>query len=201
MKPTSISLLTLPCLVLLFATKAVGQLETPKPHNPLPFVQTFDPTRYLGTWYEVARLPTRIQPPETLAMAEYSPGKSDGHISVKNTAFDVAGRKLSEIHGQAKLAEGDPPGRLLVAFGPAFPDAPNYHVLHVDQDYQYAVVGVPDRQSLWILARKVPVPDKAFRRLRDLAQEAGFEVVKLIVAPWSNIEKIPGAAQDSAVKP
>ena len=79
---------------------------------------------------------------------------------------------------------GEPPGRLLVAFGPNLPKEPNYHVLHVDEDYQFAVVGVPDRKSLWILARKVPVPEQKLKELRAIAAKAGFDTAKLEVGQW-----------------
>ncbi len=70
-----------------------------------------------------------------------------------------------------------------------FQPRPNYHVLHVDKDYRYAVVGVPDRKSLWILAREVPISKETFDSLREIAQKSGFDVSKLIVAPWDKIPK------------
>jgi apolipoprotein D and lipocalin family protein len=177
--------------LLLAALATSGMAEDTKgaAAQALPWVQDFQPARYFGKWYEVARLPTPIQPVDTLAIAEYSAGEKAGQVIVKNSAFDKTGRKLSDIQGQAKLAEGNPPGRLLVAFGPAFPPSQNYHVLHVDKDYRYAVVGVPDRKSLWILAREVPISKEAFDSLRGIAQKAGFDVSKLIVAPWDKVPK------------
>ena len=176
-------------LVAALTTSVMAQDTATAIWQELPFVQDFQPARYLGKWYEVARLPTPIQPADTLATAEYSAGDKPGQVIVKNSAFDKTGRKLSEIKGQAKLADGNPPGRLLVAFGPALPTRPNYHVLHVDKDYRFAVVGVPDRKSLWILAREVPISKETFHSLREIAQKSGFDVSKLIVAPWAKIPK------------
>lgn len=172
-----------------FAPVAFGEDKEPEEVEPLPFVRDFDPGRYLGIWHEVARLPTAIQPPGTLAKAEYTAGKEEGSVKVKNTAFDKRGKKLSDIEGKAKLAEGDPPGRLLVSFGPVLPEAPNYHVMHVDKDYRYAVVGVPDRKAMWILAREVPVAAETLDRLREIGRKAGFDVDKLLIAPWDKIQK------------
>ena len=188
-------------VITLAASISAAQDKAPDPPEALPFVRDFDAKRYLGRWYEVARLPTRIQPAQTLAVAEYSAGKEAGRIVVKNTALDAKGNTLAEIQGHARPAEGDPPGRLLVAFGPIVPMVPNYHVMHVDKDYQYAVVGVPDRQSLWILARKVPVDEKTFDSLKEVAREAGFDVSKLIVAPWDKVPKPPEADRDDAATP
>jgi apolipoprotein D and lipocalin family protein len=182
---------------LALVTTAIATAEEKEP-NALPYVRDFKPERYLGKWYEVARLPTPSQPAETLAVAEYTAGKKDGQLTVQNTSFDKAGKKLADITGQAKLAMGDPPGRLLVSFGPVLPETPNYHVIHVDENYRFAVVGVPDRQSLWILAREVPIAEESLKSLREIAQRAGFDVTKLLVAPW---DKIPKAKQGGGGQP
>ena len=162
--------------------------ETDKMH--LPSVVKFEPERYLGKWNEVARLPIAIQPSGTLATAEYSATKEEGKLLVKNTAYDAQGKALSSITGEARIAPGEPPGRLIVSFGPAKPVPPNYYVLHVDKEYQYAVVGVPDRKSLWLLAREVPIAKEKLDELKKIATNAGFDVAELIVAPW---EKVKGS--------
>ncbi|MEQ1826004.1 MAG: lipocalin family protein [Pirellula sp.] len=190
--------ITFHSLMAALATSVMAQDTTATTSQKLPFVQDFQPARYLGKWYEVARLPTPIQPSDTLAIAEYSAGEEAGQVIVKNSAFDKTGRKLSDIKGQAKLADGNPPGRLLVAFGPSLPTRPNYHVLHVDKDYRYAVVGVPDRKSLWILAREVPISKETFVSLREIAQKSGIDVSKLILAPWDKIPKNHEAEPDGA---
>ncbi|MFN0127377.1 MAG: lipocalin family protein [Verrucomicrobiales bacterium] len=195
MKSTTIRGIAFQVLSVVMIATATADDKVP---DPLPFVRDFKPERYLGKWYEVARLPTPIQPAGTLAVAEYAAGKEPGQVTVKNTAFDKGGKKLAEIAGQAKLADGDPPGRLLVSFGPVMPTTPNYHVIHVDEDYRYAVVGVPDRKSLWILAREVPIGEEPLKSLREIAQKAGFDVTKLVVAPWG---QIPKAEQDAAGQP
>ena len=158
----------------------------------LPYVADFDPPRYLGKWHEVARLPMAIQPADTLATAEYSTTGEEGMIAVRNTAYNTQGHQLSAIEGKAKIAAGDPPGRLCVSFGPVTPAEPNYYVIHVDDDYQYAVVGVPGRDSLWILARGVPISEKKLNALRNIADSAGFDVSKLIIAPWDQVEPSDG---------
>jgi apolipoprotein D and lipocalin family protein len=183
--------ITFHALMAVLVTTVAAHDPANSPAQGLPYVEDFQPARFLGKWYEAARLPTPIQPSNTLAVAEYAAGEKVGEITVKNSAFDTTGKKLSDIRGQAKLAEGKPPGRLFVAFGPAFPATPNYHVLHVDKEYRYAVVGVPDRKSLWILAREVPVSKEILDSLREVAQKAGFDVSKLLVAPWDKTSSTP----------
>ena len=181
-----IGILAVKVLSAVMIATATAQDKAP---DPLPFVRDFKPARYLGKWHEVARLPTAIQPAGTLAVAEYTAGREGGQVTVKNTSLDNTGKKLSEIAGQAKLADGDPPGRVLVSFGPVLPETPNYHVIHVDENYRYAVVGVPDRKSLWILAREVPIAEESLKSLREIARKAGFDVTRLIIAPWDKVQK------------
>ena len=149
----------------------------------LPCPENFDPARYLGKWYEVARLPNPVQPAGTLAMAEYAAGKEKGEVIVKNSAYTGEGKLISAIEGKAQLLPNDPP-RLAVSFGPVIPQEPNYFVIHVDEDYQHAVVGNPDRKSLWILSRKVPITKETRESLFAIAKKAGFDTQKLFVAGW-----------------
>ena len=121
-------------------------------------------------------------------------------IVFKNTAYDAAGNVAQVIRGQAKLPEKGPKGRLLVSFGPAFPSEPNYCVLRVDKDYKIALVGSPDRNSLWILSRDVSVPKKRLEGLTALAQKSGYDTSKLIYAKWPESFRINGSKEPDAKK-
>ena len=136
--------LTIISALLLSFNACLAEEQTGGAHDAvrkeLPFVVDFEPARYLGKWYEVARLPVFIQPAGTLAVAEYSAAREEGKVIVKNTAYNAEGKVLATVEGEASIAAGAPPGRLLVRFGPAKPAGPNYFVMHVDKDYQYTVV-------------------------------------------------------------
>lgn len=178
--------------------------ETVQQKQQLPGVADFNPVRYLGKWYEVARLPAPFQPVGTLSVAEYSAGEKAGELKVKNSLFDKQGKKLADISGRAKLAEGVPAGRLLVTFGAEWPAQPNYHVIYIDGQYRYAVVGVEQRSSLWILAREVPIAVETLQSLLEVAKKAGFDLKELQVADWSKkleAENKLDATPDDALKP
>lgn len=181
-------------LMLADANPGTAQDRVEKAGEPgrekLPFVAGFEPARYLGKWYEVARLPVAYQPDDTLAVAEYSATQEGDKLVVKNTAYNAKGELVSTIQGEARLAAGEPPGRLLVAFGPQKPSEPNYYVIHIDKYYRHAVVGVPDRKSLWVLAREVPISLEKLDELRQVAKNAGFDVSKLLVAPWAKVKPL-----------
>lgn len=151
--------------------------------SPLPFPKEFVSSKYLGKWYEAARLPTPAQKDGTLATAEYSVGEKENEIIVFNTAYDSDGKQLANIKGKAQIQPGNPP-RLIVSFGPVTPTEPNYFVMYVDEKYQYAVVGRPNRKSLFILARTVPVPQEKLSELVAIAKKAGFDTDKLEYDAW-----------------
>lgn len=155
----------------------------------LPRPGSFDGVRYLGFWYEAARLPVFYQADDTLAVAHYSATERGDVIGVWNRAFTKDGRLSSEVRGTAKAAKGPPAGRFKVSF-PGIPSVvaavsgPNYHVVWVDEDYEHAIVGTPSRRFLWILSRNAPTEKAVLDELIQRAREAGFDTSRLIVAPW-----------------
>lgn len=179
----------LPNFLRLLCVLPLGALSCCTHAQPLPSVARFEPARYLGSWYEVARLPVFYQPDNTMAKATYGATDKPGRVSVFNESFDLQGKPLKNIRGVADLAPGAPPGRFTVRF-PGVPSlvaaltGPNYYVIHVDADYQHAIVGLPSRKCLWILSRQAPIPQKDLEALIAKAKEAGFATDKLIIAPW-----------------
>jgi apolipoprotein D and lipocalin family protein len=131
------------------------------------------------------------QKDDTLAVAEYSPGKTAGTIGVLNRAVAPDGNVVDSISGTAKLMQDPPPGRLKVSF-PGIPaiiaslGGPNYHVIWVSADYNLAIVGIPSRSMLWILARDPLVARGTLSSLIARAESAGFDTSRLIVAPWTS---------------
>ena len=140
----------------------------------------FDPKRYLGKWYEIARFDYRFERDMYAVTAEYSL-RSDGKIRIVNT-----GRRGSPdgptvtAEGKAKLgAPKDPvrPGFLKVSFfGPFY--AP-YYILALDPDYQYALVGGKRQKTLWILSRQPQLSQETTQQLLDVARQRGFDTSKL----------------------
>lgn len=150
-------------------------------------VQSVDLPRYLGTWYEIARLPMRHEPPEyTDITATYSLAP-DGSLRVQNRALDGNG-ELHEAIGQAKPGEADDNSRLEVTFLPEglrwipFTKG-DYWILRLDPEYRTALVGSPDHQYLWLLHR-APTLDPATREdFLATARALGYRLEKLIQTP------------------
>lgn len=141
-------------------------------------IENFDVTRYLGKWYEIARLDHRFERGLNNISAEYSL-KKDGGLKVVNSGVDIDTGKLEQAEGQAYFIGKKDVGSLKVSFfGPFYG---GYHIIELDkQAYQYAMVTGPDRDYLWILARNPTLEPAILQQLIKRAKTLGFAVDKLI---------------------
>jgi apolipoprotein D and lipocalin family protein len=143
-------------------------------------VQGFDSDRYLGTWYEIARLDHRFERGLEDVSATYS-ARADGGIDVLNRGYDVARGEWREIRGRAKFAGPPDTASLGVSFfGPFYG---GYNVVDLDPGYQIALVAGPSRSYLWILARRPDPPREEVERLVRRAAELGFNTQSLVHVP------------------
>lgn len=155
---------------------------------PVPATaKNVDLKRYTGRWYEIARLPMPFQKTDEAAMAEYG-SNPDGTISVHNIAIRPDGTQ-HDIRGYAKVLNPPENTKLAVRFNTWFgplipvPKEGNYWILHVDDHYQEAIVGTPDRKYLWLLARTREIQQKDYKALVAKAGELGYDVSRLIKDP------------------
>ncbi|MDX1379778.1 MAG: lipocalin family protein [Xanthomonadales bacterium] len=141
-------------------------------------VTGFELDRYLGTWYEIARLDHSFERGLTRVTAEYSL-RDDGGVRVVNRGYDAAAGEWREAVGKAYFVDSDKLGYLKVSFfGPFYG---SYVVFELDQDdYRYAFVAGPDRSYLWLLARTPTIDEGLRQRFVDRAAELGFDTGALI---------------------
>jgi len=132
-----------------------------------------DINRYLGTWYEIARLPTPYQQNCQNSVATYSLNEN-GTINVVNRC-EIEGRVI-EARG---IAYPVGKGRLAVQFENS-PVKGDYNILYVDPNYQIALVGTNDRQSLWILSRSRSINPTIYQQLVTKANQLGYDTLSLI---------------------
>jgi apolipoprotein D and lipocalin family protein len=194
--------LLLPMVSPLMNPKLTAQLAkfglpvTVAQQRSLPTVQQLDLKRYAGLWYEIARLPTRHE--KACAgdiTAEYTLD-GDGRLTVRNRCR-LADGSTEEAEGHARVPDLARPGQLEVSFAPPvlrwFPPLwADYWVLFVDEAYQVALVGTPDREHLWLLAREPRMATADMEALRALALRLGFDTSRLVSQPHGTADGAEG---------
>ena len=149
-------------------------------------VSGFESDRYLGTWYEIARLDHSFERGLTNVRAEYS-RNDDGSIEVINRGYNVEKGKWEEADGRAVFVEDESTGHLKVSFfGPFYA---SYVVFELDKEqYSYAFVTGYNRDYLWFLSRTPEVSEEAMEAFRRRAKAEGFDFEGLIMVDQSRAE-------------
>jgi len=141
-------------------------------------VNGFEINRYLGTWYEIARLDHRFERGLNNISATYTM-RDDGGVNVLNKGWNQADGKWEQAEGKAYFIEQPNKGRLKVSFfGPFYG---GYNIIELDKiDYAYSMVTGPDRSYFWILSRTRQLPKATLAALIEKAKQLGFATDKLI---------------------
>lgn len=146
-------------------------------------VEPFDKERYLGTWYEIARLPNPFEEKcQRNISAEYT--LIDNQIQVLNRC-ELADGTEHEAEGLATF-QNRSGSQLSVNFLPAwlrwlpFTDG-DYWVIRLDNDYQISLVGEPSGEYLWLLARTPNLPEAVIQDYLQTAQKAGYSNIDQVI--------------------
>ncbi|WP_420492117.1 lipocalin family protein [Pseudoalteromonas rubra] len=141
-------------------------------------VGNFELNRYLGKWYEIARLDHSFERGLTRVTAQYSM-REDGGVKVINRGFNSVENQWREAEGKAFFVNQDDEAYLKVSFFGPFYGA--YVVFELDYDnYQYAFVSGPDTEYLWLLSRTPQVDQAIIDKFVSMAAERGFDTDALI---------------------
>ena len=163
----------------------LGACAAPPPAGPpVQTVASVDLQRYLGTWYEIARLPNSFQDGGSRRCVETTATyalRADGQVGVTNRCVDAgAGGAEAVATARAYAVEGSGNARLRVTF--FWPFYGDYWVIGLDPEYRWAVVGSPSRRSLWVLSRTPTLPPAELERALATARAQGFDLGPLILA-------------------
>lgn len=153
---------------------SIGCSAKPDQKVDLSPISSFEISRYLGKWYEIARLDHGFERDMDKTTANYTLLKN-GLIRVENTGLRDG--KWHAAIGKAKIGQPEAPGYLRVSFFWIF-YAP-YRVIILDPEYKYAAVA-SSKNFLWILSRTPTLPSDTIEQLLDQLQDRGFETDKLI---------------------
>lgn len=144
----------------------------------LTVVKGFQLERYLGKWYEIARLDHSFERGLSRISAEYT-RRDDGGVRVINRGWNAAKQQWKEAEGKAYPLEGPDAGRFKVSFfGPFYG---GYNIIALDKEnYAWALVCGPNRGYFWLLARSPKLDPALQAELVQKAKDMGFATDKLI---------------------
>ena len=172
-------------LFLMLGALACAASAQNDPAEALTVVPGIDLPRYMGTWYEVARLPNPFQKQCAGEVTATYTLRDDGEIDVVNRCRSATG-EVSEAKGRARRADDEEPNsKLKVRFAPAFLSFlpfvwGDYWILELSPDYTYAVIGEPERRYLWILSRTPSMAESALEPILARITRQGYDCSGLI---------------------
>lgn len=147
-------------------------------------VKPFYKEKYLGKWYEIARLDFKYEKDLNNTTAEYSLN-NNGTIKVNNEGYHIIKKEWKQAIGKAKFVGNDNVAMLKVSFfGPFYS---GYNVIAIDNDYNYALVAGKNLDYLWILSRTTNIPEEVKNNYLKIAEAIGYNTDDLI---WVEHDKL-----------
>jgi apolipoprotein D and lipocalin family protein len=164
-----------PGILFLTTLIVLGCTGVPKGIEP---VSDFDGDRYMGRWYEIARLNHSFERNLSNVSAMCT-AQEDGMILVENQGYNEKTGEWKQIEGKARFIHDGTFGSLKASFlGPFYG---GYHVIELDREkYSYAMVSGPSRSYLWILSRTSELDEAVYSGLLSRAAELGFDTKALL---------------------
>ncbi len=158
-------------LAVVLAAKGAEELKT---------VASVDLGRYMGRWYEIARLPNRFQKDCAGEVTATYAKQPDGKLSVVNACRKADGSMMSATGVARRVGDA----KLKVRFAPAWLSwLPmvwgDYWVIDLADDYSWAVVGEPKREYFWILSRAPELEEGVFQGIVARAERQGYDLAAM----------------------
>lgn len=154
---------------------------------PLRTVDHVDLGRYAGTWYEIALFPKRYERGCTRSAATYTL-RDDGGLHVRNECrVGSLDGPVRSVEGRARVVDPKTNAKLEVRFFWPFWGA--YWIIDLGADYEYAVVGHPSRESLWILSRTPQMPEAVYQAILRRLDAQGYDTRRLVRTPQVQQER------------
>ena len=159
------------------ATAIMGLIVPDKRQSELEVVNSVDLIRYAGRWFEIARLPNRFEKKCADSVTATYTLRTDGKIEVVNRCRKSSG-EYTTAKGKAKIVDKQTNAKLKVTF--FWPFYGDYWILDLGLNYEYAVVGDPSREYLWILSRSPRIEESLYQQLLAKMAARGFKTERMI---------------------
>lgn len=143
-------------------------------NRDLETVDKLDLERYAGKWYEIAKIPHHFEKGCACTAAEYSL-HPEGYVEILNSCLKNGKEKVTR--GKAFPEAGSNNSKLDVQF--YWPLKGKYWVIALDEDYQFALVGHPNRDYLWILSRYPEMDEDVYIDYLQKARHQGFDISRM----------------------
>lgn len=159
-------------------------------------VSSVDLKRYSGKWFEIARYSNKYQKNCIGNTTATYALKENGKITVANECLRKDGTTI-DAKGEGKIVDKESNAKLEVRFAPGFlaflPSVwGDYWIIDLDEKYQYAAIGDPKREYLWILSRTPKLNDAVYQNILRRIESMGFKPGKLVKTP-QNVEVVKGS--------
>jgi len=144
--------------------------------NPLKTVKYVDLKKYVGLWYEVAKIPNRFQSQCVKSTTAKYTFKEDGEIAVANSCIDEDGA-LDEAKGVVRVVDKKTNAKLEVSFVSFLGWRPfwgDYWIIGLDENYQWAIVGTPNRKYGWVLSRTQKLDKETMDKIFQILKDQGY---------------------------
>lgn len=148
-------------------------------------VKPFDINKYMGKWYEIARMDYIFEKNLSNCTAEYTMDENE-EIHVVNRGYNYKKNRMEESEGKAQFVDSPDEARLKVSFWGPFYSA--YNVIAIDKDYKNALVAGKDFKHLWLLSRESTMPEETIEYFLQQAESFGYDTSKLIWVDQNEFE-------------
>ena len=145
--------------------------------NPPTTVKYVDLKKYVGLWYEVAKIPNSFQDQCIKNTTAKYTLTEDGEIKVTNSCIDKDG-EIDDASGVVRIVDKKSNAKLEVSFVSFLGWRPfwgDYWIIGLDKNYQWAVVGTPGRKYGWVLSRTPSLPDETMQEIFDILKSQNYD--------------------------
>ncbi len=169
---------SIPVFLMLLLLGGCASLREGADIPSLKTVSSVDLQRYMGRWYEISRYPNRFQQScESDVWADYSMLPS-GELKVVNSCSEGIGRKRKVSTGKGWVTDSTSNAKLKVSF--MWPFSGDYWIIDLGPSYEYAVVGTPSRNYLWVLSREKSLDARKYLEILQRIREQGYDPNMLV---------------------